>query len=1244
MAFEPLRVAPKMSEALLSGLSWGSTEHLTADATIRPALQPSNAADARFVIWIQELARLAESGVPQWTVVALSLSWFCWDIWQEWCQPSFQGSKRKTRLSYLTVSFEILAELLRMAAIAISCIGPWTTRQVANLALITTVFVFGLSGFLPRVPWRRVGWWHSNWSQLVTLMLLAMQDLLPGAIIGAKLDSSRLAVSRVTCVALSFLITVALPRQPTTPPPVVLLRDGSGDDGPAETETCSLFSYVISYDWLTPPIWRGSRRPVTTEDLPKLPWYEQPSYLLERIERARKKHPTSSLLTILSFMRAEMFASAIWVSLSFASEMISPFALYQLLNYLSNPADAAIHPAVWVGILFLGPWFRSVSWQRYLYHSTHQAMRVKAGFTLELYRRATQSMEVDRDLLAEKSERAGPGTAAAKSARTITATGQMANLMASDIDAVINSRDIVQSFAGVPVGTTLAMIGLYRVLGWSAFVGIAVILVLIPVPTWMSQLVGKVQRKVKRSQDSRISLISEYLQSIRTVKMFGWEDIMISKVAAARDGELAGLWRVWVYWLLMSEATELIPMFALLSVFVSYVVVAGATLTAPVAFTTMSLIMILRKNLNMLTRLSRNITNAIISLERLDKYFNRTVAVSVYPEGPLSVQQATFRRSQNASFWLRDVSIDFVQGGLNAVLGPSGSGKTTLLLAILGETTIEGGRVTRPRDAAFASQTPWLQRSSIRDNILFYNAFDKARYESVLDACCLIPDLERLAHGDSMLVGENGAGLSGGQQSRVALARALYSYAPLLLLDDIFSALDSKTAAAVWERCFCSELLRGRTVVLVTQLPWIEAQADLAIRLEQGAIASLNQNLGVKRVPVTLAPELGESDDQGAANRLIESSANGEAHQNGGSQRNGKETKKQSDLWDEMQAGISHGHGRLLLFQYLLYFGGPVYAVFSILIIVASNAALIGMSLWLSRWVDAYRSGGEVDIAFYLSIYACFSIGVALINGVSFLTYANGSWVAAKRLHEMFIESVMYVPLAWYKNVPVGRVVNRFSRDMDSLDSKLNRMVLLSCDAAVRLVFRLGAISSVLPIFVLPSFVICSLAVVAGEMYTRTAVVVRRLSSAAQSPVFSQFSDTLNGLPVIRARRDMPELFERKLAESMAEYTRNMQSNYDCNRWVGVRCDFAGAVVALCAGTIAVWKAQSLSAGLVGFSLTAAANISETILVLIRSLNDLEVELTSVSWKTPTHNQSFLPKTPGIDAVKPCFRPLTSSA
>lgn len=204
-----------------------------------------------------------------------------------------------------------------------------------------------------------------------------------------------------------------------------------------------------------------------------------------------------------------------------------------------------------------------------------------------------------------------------------------------------------------------------------------------------------------------------------------------------------------------------------------------------------------------------------------------------------------------------------------------------------------------------------------------------------------------------------------------------------------------------------------------------------------------------------------------------------------------------------------------------------------------------------------------------------------------------------------------FVLMGPIKDTPTGRVVNRFSRDMASLDNMLYRLLLGTLTLGVGLIFQMAAISSIMPIFLIPGLLAIVIGAAVGEAYTRTAVVVKRLVSSSQSPVFSQFADDMAGIQVIRARQGIPQAFANLLAERLRGFNRANETNYNLNRWVGLRVDLVTSIVTVLAGIIAISKIGVIPAGLVGFSLSNASGLSSSILYLVRMLNELEVEMQS---------------------------------
>jgi ABC-type multidrug transport system fused ATPase/permease subunit len=788
----------------------------------------------------------------QLAIIALSLLWTAKRLVRRRFKKIYRP---EAKASSIRLPFEICVQIARAISFAFF-LAAAINRQTLwlNPIIIGYAFLLGLLRLINDLEWRHIALDQVNFVLSTSLLVLAASTVLPCIEPTARCSIPQALVGGVASLAVAIFISIVTPREWIPPHIQFDAADQFLDAKPAPEETSSIANYYITYDWLTPLLWKGSRQDVRVDDLPSLAWYDEPSLWLLNVQKARAKGK-STFWTVMRLMRKELTLMALWITSGYLLELIAPFALYQLLDYLAHPSDAVIRPWVWLLLMFIGPMSRSVCWQQYVFTSTRLVIRVKSSFTQELYHAAMSSMELEDDPFTQgRVGKDGKGKENAKQATT--SIGRLANLMAADVDAIYGSRDTVLILCGVPAGTIVSLIGLYKMLGWPSLVGSALLLLSAPASVAIAQQIGKAQVKVRRAQDSRISLVTEYLSSFRAIKYFAWEEAVCEKIDEARKVEQNSLWRVCLLSAAIVQVVMLIPYSALLLMFGLYIGVLGNSLSAATAFTTVYLVKDIRRNLAQAAGLSRSLTNGAVAIGRLDRYFESIVPIERYPAGHSRILNGCFRRNKKATFQLKNISIDFVQGGLNVINGQSGSGKTTLLLAILGETIRESGSVTRPQDVAYASQTAWLQNDTVKANILFTSDFEQARYDRVIEACCLPYDFAELENGDETMVGENGATLSGGQKSRVALARAFYSKAPLLLLDDIFSALDAKTAASLWELCFCSDMLKGRTVILVAQLPWVASQADLAITLEDGSIKNLEQNIGVVRKPVVVAKDI----------------------------------------------------------------------------------------------------------------------------------------------------------------------------------------------------------------------------------------------------------------------------------------------------------------------------------------------------------------------------------------------------
>lgn len=698
------------------------------------------------------------------------------------------------------------------------------------------------------------------------LGLTAAADLLPLIVLNSTYRPELFTFLAIASLASTVLVQGFSPREWQPPRAGVDVPEGFTTE-PSDEETRSWINENITFAHIDKHVYKSFTSKLTMADMPKIPWHYDPELLRRGFSIARKGKKTTAR-AIFSLLGPQILQSVILGIIYPFFELCGPLSLYQILEYIRNPEAATLQPYVWLGVMFGGRLLQSVMLQQFISLTRKLAMYCKIMLTAEVFHAALNSRELNGNIL-----RDGEKKDEANDAREGTAAGMLENLISTDMNTITYLRVFLMAVAQIPA-SVLAVVGLYNVIGWPMFAGLFIVFLSAPIAGYIMGYMMRFEEKLKTLQDVRVSLLSEYLRSIKAIKYFGWEDSIVDRVRSIRANEQQQNWYISMCWLVFMQVTSFMPVCSMLAMFGLYAGVLKLPMTASVAYTTVTLFESVRHNLDFISSVILELPRILVCLRRFDRFFAALDPLDRYPEGPVRIDSATFRRNRTANFCLSDITIDFVENGLNTITGISGSGKTTLLLALLGETIKEKGSVSRPRDAAFASQTSWLQAQSIRDNILFTLAYDERRYNSVVKACCLDVDFRELSKGDETQVGENGAALSGGQRARIALARALYSFAPLLILDDVFSALDTKTSVLLWNRVFCSDLVKDRTVILVTQLNWVIGEADLAITLEDGSVKSTEQNLGHIRSPQALPASSGEDLDHAASADAGEGSSN----------------------------------------------------------------------------------------------------------------------------------------------------------------------------------------------------------------------------------------------------------------------------------------------------------------------------------------------------------------------------------
>uniref|UniRef100_A0A2K6SMC4 ATP-binding cassette sub-family C member 8 n=1 Tax=Saimiri boliviensis boliviensis TaxID=39432 RepID=A0A2K6SMC4_SAIBB len=477
--------------------------------------------------------------------------------------------------------------------------------------------------------------------------------------------------------------------------------------------------------------------------------------------------------------------------------------------------------------------------------------------------------------------------------------GQICNLVAIDTNQLMWFFFLCPNLWAMPVQIIVGVILLYYILGVSALIGAAVIILLAPVQYFVATKLSQAQRSTLEYSNERLKQTNEMLRGIKLLKLYAWENIFCTRVETTRRKEMTSLRAFAIYTSISIFMNTAIPIAAVLITFMGHVsFFKEADFSPSVAFASLSLFHILVTPLFLLSSVVRSTVKALVSVQKLSEFLSsaeireeQCAPREPTPQGPASKYQAVPLKVVNRKRPAREdcrgltgplqslvASTDgdaenccvqvsprpyspwphshlppsLPAGQLTMIVGQVGCGKSSLLLAALGEMQKVSGAVfwssslpdsetgEDPRKrgpVAYASQKPWLLNATVEENIIFEGPFNKQRYKMVIEACSLQPDIDILPHGDQTQIGERGINLSGGQRQRISVARALYQHANVVFLDDPFSALDIHLSDHLMQAGIL-ELLRDdkRTVVLVTHKLQYLPHADWIIAMKDGTI------------------------------------------------------------------------------------------------------------------------------------------------------------------------------------------------------------------------------------------------------------------------------------------------------------------------------------------------------------------------------------------------------------------------
>lgn len=798
--------------------------------------------------------------------------------------------------------------------------------------------------------------------------------------------------------------------------------------------------------------------------------------------------------------------------------------------------------------------------------------------------------------------------------------GKILNLMKNDVYEVAQRFWEFQRLITIPLNVIFAATLVVQFLGPSALVAITLIIVAQLINLGLARILIILEKHRRKATDDKLQIVSQFVEAIRHLRWYGWQNAWLSKIMDARQRELnwrviTGMWNVLIA-LVNSLGLETAPAIA----FGAYTLITDGKLTVDVGFPALELMYMLTVALRDIPQLITTILNAWVAVDRIEDFMaepNKDEDNSLIELGAdLALQHASFAWPGAAEAVLVDISLVFPPG-LTVICGEVAAGKTALLQALLGELDILSGALLKPETPiGYCSQTPWLQSMTIRDNILFSAQYNKARYDAVVKACALEPDLAELPAGDYSFIGENGIGLSGGQRARVALARAAYSESSILLLDDPLSALDHNTAEFIVNNLFIGPLFLGRTIILVThRLEVVVPHAKQVIKIEAGqAMVVAHQAATKETLQWTESHPTPRSDDEQLQKQSGDSNAavkflEEEYRAQGG--------VKASVYWEYIKAGRV-STWLVLLVAIIFYRMTTIYQLWYLkdwgeaYQTKASHAGLLSDT-------DLYISSGsgltdnfpppDEDVRPWILGMLVLGLVRSIVGEIVHSIVLVIIYIAGKQMFGDIMRSVANATFRFYDVTPVGRLMNRMTSDIGVVDGPISSQFTAISWLAFSWLSSLGIIAFVTPVFLLFSAILTLVVILIFRQYLPTSQSLRRLEMVSLTPLMSNFGELLHGLVTVRAFQAQ-ERFQDRVIQVVDNFQKMDHFYWSSQTWLMYRYDMLAAVSTFLITMLAL--ASNITPGLTAFVLSAAAKFVVSTHSLCKQYGQLQMEFVSV--------------------------------
>ncbi|KAF5283717.1 hypothetical protein FQR65_LT13752 [Abscondita terminalis] len=701
-----------------------------------------------------------------------------------------------------------------------------------------------------------------------------------------------------------------------------------------------------------------------------------------------------------------------------------------------------------------------------------------------------------------------------KTAFAKLSSGQMMNIISNDIKK-FEKYTLNTHFLWIgPVQTAVLSYFMYQEVGYSAFVGILFLLCFIPLFSFLGKIYSVYRSKSATRTDERIRIMNEIILGISIIKMCTWEKSFGRLVSTYRRLEMKAI-KITLYLIGLSSALSILN--NRIAVFITIVahILMQEKINARQVFTLIAFYNLLRNTMviffpdSVALAADMNVCfKRLANLLLLEEVQDKKVQSDNRKDFPVILENATAKWTQaTVENTFSNITLKIKNSSLTAIIGPVGSGKTSLLYCILNELPLTKGTISAQGKISYASQEPWLFPESIKQNILFGSKFDSQRYDEVVKVCALESDFQLLPYGDNTIIGERGSSLSGGQRSRVNLARAIYRDADIYLLDDPLSAVDTRVGKEIFKNCIKS-YLKHKAVVLVThQLQYLK-DADYLIILENGQLLAQGTPEELQETGINFAKFLKENvaciDDKASYNLFTSEDL--------------RKTEPEIPIRSKVQEERSSGTlSKNVYLSYIKSGSNSAFIVLTLAIFILVQILTSCVDYFLAYWVNLNEIEFERSKIILMLTYTGLLIALIVLSLGRLVTFTQLCINASINLHDTMFNSLVRATMRFFNTNPSGRILNRFSKDIGLIDEFLPTCVLDTLNICLISISVVILVSIINYWLLLAAIALTTISYFLRLFYIPTSRSLKRLDGLTRSPVMSHLNYSLQGLPTIRA-------------------------------------------------------------------------------------------------------------------------------